>query len=77
MAAKTEISLEFLAEQQRGLLDEMGRLRDDMAVLLALTQRLDGTVQGLVAEVRARHGRQDRFARDLRQLAARLGSEQA
>ncbi len=67
------ITLAFLQEQQARLLEEQGRQRDDMAVLLAIMQRLDGTVQGLVSEVRAQHARQDRQARDLRGLLERVG----
>lgn len=50
------VTLEFLAQQQAKLLNEMADQRADMAVLLAITQRLDATVQGLTAEVRALHG---------------------
>jgi hypothetical protein len=36
------ITLEFIAEQQRQLLDEMGRrIRDDIRVMSAIVQRLD------------------------------------
>jgi hypothetical protein len=68
-----ETTLEFLARQQAQMLEELGRQRDDMAVLQAMVQRLDGTVQGLVAELRARPSPQDRQARDLRLIAERLG----
>ena len=64
----TEITLEFLAGQQVKLLDEMramrnemGQMRDDIRVMAAIVQRLDGTVQGLVSEVRASHSRFDRL----------------
>jgi hypothetical protein len=33
----------------------MGTMRDDMAVLTAIVQRIDGTLSGLVNEIRATH----------------------
>lgn len=70
-----EITLEFLASQQVKLLDEaramrseMGQMRDDIRVMAAIVQRLDGTVQGLVSEVRAEHSRHDRLARRVDEL---------
>jgi len=62
------VTLEFLAQQQTKLLNEMADQRADMAVLLAITQRLDATVQGLTAEVRALHGQIGRFGHRLRQV---------
>lgn len=64
------VSLAFLADGQRRMVDEQARLRDDMAVLLAMMQRLDGTVQGLVAETRARHARLERTLRRMDRLEA-------
>lgn len=49
------VPMDFLTRQQERLLEEMGRQRDDTTVLLAFVQRLDGTMQGLVNEVRALH----------------------
>ena len=54
--------LSLIARQQKQLLDDFGTMRDDMRVLLAIVQRLDGTVSGLVNEVRAMHARHDRLA---------------
>jgi hypothetical protein len=72
-----EPTLDFLAQQQQRILDalresrERGeRLSDDMGVLLAMMQRLDGTVQGLVSEVRAEHSRFSRLERRVRELEA-------
>ena len=45
----------LIVRQQRQTLDQMARMRDDMAVLVAITMRLDGTVSGLVQEIRATH----------------------
>ena len=70
----TEPDLAMLARQQRQILDELGTyvwrsamstgtMRDDMRVMMAILQRLEGTVAGLVNEVRAMHSRHDRLAR--------------
>jgi hypothetical protein len=63
-----EIPLDFLASQQDRILEEIGQIRDDMRVMAAMIQRLDGTVQGLVSEVRAEHSRFDRRDRRVRKL---------
>jgi hypothetical protein len=62
------VTLGFLAEQQRRLIEDNTRTREDMAVLLAMMQRLDGTVQGLVAETRAQHARLERALRRVDRL---------
>jgi hypothetical protein len=36
-------------------------MRDDMGVMMAILQRLDGTVGGLVNEVRATHSQHSRL----------------
>ena len=63
MSGGDTVSLEFLAAQQHRILSELAVMRGvmadqgaDMAVLLAVAQRLDATVSGLTAEVRALHG---------------------
>lgn len=58
----------LIAHQQRQLIDQMAILRDDMAVLIAIVQRLDGTVAGLVNEIRATHAQQSRLDRRVREL---------
>lgn len=65
-----EIDLGLIVRQQQTLLAEMTTLRDDMAVLIAVVQRLDGTVSGLVNEIRATHSQQSRMDRRLRELEA-------
>jgi len=50
-----EIDLAFLARQMERVISEVGRLRDEMTVHTATIIRLDGTVAGLVHEVRAVH----------------------
>lgn len=66
-----EITLDFLAQQQARLLEAMGQLRDDVRVMTAIVQRLDGTVQGLINEVRAEHSRFERLDRRVRTLEER------
>jgi hypothetical protein len=63
-----EITLDFLASQQDRILEEIGQVCDDMRVMAAMIQRLDGTVQGLINEVRAEHSRFDRLDRRVRKL---------
>jgi hypothetical protein len=63
-----EITLDFLASQLDRILDEIGRVREDTRVMAAMIQSLDGTVQGLVSEVRAEHSRFDRLGRRVRKL---------
>jgi hypothetical protein len=62
------VTLELLAQLVQRSLDEQGALRDDVAVLTAIVQRIDGTLSGLVNEIRATHTQQSRFDRRLRKL---------
>lgn len=62
------VTLEFLASQQARLLDEMANMRADHAVLLAIVQRMDATMSGLLGEVRALHGQIGRFAHRVERL---------
>ena len=62
------VDLSLIARQQRQMLDEMTSLRDDMGVMMAILQRLDGTVAGLVNEIRATHAQQSRMDRRVRAL---------
>lgn len=61
-------ALAFLAEQQRRTIEEVRQTRDDMRVTAAMVQRLDGTVAGLVNEVRAEHARYDHLDKRLKRL---------
>ncbi len=68
----------LIVRQQRQLLTDMGTMRDDMGVMMAILMRLDGTVAGLVNEVRAIHSQHGRLAnrvRTLEQASAQEGSE--
>jgi hypothetical protein len=62
------ITLEFLARQQAKILDEMASFRDDMTVLTAITMRLEGSMTGLITEVRAMHSRHGRLERRVEKL---------
>jgi hypothetical protein len=55
------VSLDFLAQQQAKILNELADMRADMTVLLAITQRLDATVGGLSNEMRALHSQLGRI----------------
>lgn len=68
MSATAPVTLEFIAAQQSRLLNEMADMRADMAVLLAISQRLDSTVGGVTAELRALHGQIGRFRYRLDQM---------
>jgi hypothetical protein len=57
MPDETGVDIGLIARQQRQTLEEMGTMRDVMAVMMAILQRLDGTVAGLVNEIRATHAR--------------------
>jgi hypothetical protein len=69
------VTLEFLARQQRRILEEigivrteMGSFRDDMGVLTAMVLRLDGTVGLVLTELRAMHSQHQRLANRVRRL---------
>jgi hypothetical protein len=45
--------LDLVARQNRQVIDELGALRRDLAALLAIVRRMDGTVSRFVSEIRA------------------------
>jgi hypothetical protein len=51
-----EVDLEFLARQNERIMADNASMRDELRVQTAMITRLDGTVAGLVQEVRAMHG---------------------
>ena len=65
------VEIGLIARQLRQVLEEMGTMRDDMGVMMAILQRLDGTVSGLVNEIRATHAQQSRMDRRIRELEGR------
>lgn len=72
MGDEPAADLTLIARQQRQLLSEVGTMRDDMAVMTAILQRLDGTVAGLVNEVRAMHSQHFRLSNWVHDLEAQL-----
>ena len=66
-----EITLDFLAAQQDKILQEIATMRDDMRVMAAMIQRLDGTMIGVLNEVRAEHARYERLDRRVRAVEER------
>ncbi len=62
------ITLDFLAAQQDRILAELATLRDDVRIMSAIVQRLDGTMAGALNEIRAEHARSDRLAERVRRL---------
>lgn len=65
MAGAQRRKCTLLARQQRQLLAETGTMRDDLAVMTAILQKLDRTVSDLVNEVRAMHAPLSNRVRDL------------
>ena len=63
---KDGVDFGLIVRLQRQMLEEMARMRDGMAVLVAITMRLDGTVSGLVQETRAMHFQHSRLGRRVR-----------
>lgn len=62
------VTLDFLARQQRRLLDEMGEFRDQLAITTAICLRIEGAVTALTTEVRAMHSRHSRLARRIEEM---------
>jgi len=67
MADETGADIGLITRQQRQTLEEMGTMRDDMGVMMAILQRLDGTVAGLVNEIRVTPSQQSRMDRRVRE----------
>ena len=51
--SESAADLGLIARQQRQMTVDMGTLKDDLAVMMANSMRTDGTMSGLVNEVRA------------------------
>jgi hypothetical protein len=74
------VTLEFLAGQQRRVLDEMASMRDDIRVLTAIVQRhetmllpLDETLNGVLEQIRAMVVQNARVVDRLRAVDERVG----
>ena len=68
MSDTPPVTLEFLARQQAQILSELANMRADHTVLLAIVQRVDATLGGLLGEVRALHGQIGRFGHRVEHL---------
>ncbi len=73
------ITLEFLAAQQRRMLDEMAAMRDDIRVLTAIVLRhetmllrLDETLNGMLEQMRAMVAQNARVVDRLRAVEGRV-----
>lgn len=58
LQALVQRSVDWQAEVR----EELGSMRDDAAGLSAIVMRIDGTVRGLLREVRAMHSQHSRLA---------------
>jgi len=78
-----DIDLAFLARQMERLMEGQARLQDDMTVVMArlerierstesAVERLEVTSKGVLAELRAMHGRHDRQTRRFDRLEERV-----
>lgn len=56
-----KITLDFLARQQLEMLTELRSMREDLEVTAATVRRMDGTLSGLVGEIRALSAQQSRL----------------
>jgi hypothetical protein len=65
-----KISLEFIARQLDRVLKDQAAMREDITVMAAMMRRFDGTLDGLLHEVRAEHARHARVDQRLRDLEA-------
>ena len=66
-----QINPGLIVRQQKQVLDEIGSMRDDMAVMMAILMRQDATVTTLLPELRAMHSQHGRLANRLRALEER------
>jgi hypothetical protein len=55
----------FIARQNERIVTDLASLRDDMAVLTAMVIRLDGSMTGLLQEMRATRDRSRALTRDI------------
>jgi hypothetical protein len=63
-----EVSMEFLARQIERLINDVGTLRDDVAVQTAMAMRHESSIQAVLAELRTIHTRDSRIDQRLRRL---------
>ena len=70
MADTDKLLLARFLRRQEELLGKLGTKADDMAVMTAMLRRLDGTMAGLVGEIRAEHARYSRLEKRVAELEA-------
>jgi pilus assembly protein TadC len=58
MPDENGVEIGLIARQLPQVLEEMAMMRDDIGAMMAILQRLDGTVAELVNEIRATHAGQ-------------------
>jgi hypothetical protein len=67
-----DIDLMRLGERMREMMEKQDRMQDDITILTGIAMRVDATLQGLVAEVRALHRQRARLEREDTTLSERL-----
>ena len=77
MSAESSVSLELLAHGQQQVISEVRSMKDDMGVMMAFLMRLDGTVAGMVNELRSLHKKNARQDSRLSALEATQQGESA
>ena len=68
MVDEPNVDLTLIARQPRQILTEIATMKDDLGVMMAIAMRLDGTVAGLVNEIRATHLQHSRLANRVKSL---------
>ena len=67
------VTLEFLAAQQRRILDELALMRDDIKVLTAIVVRHEETLLRVLEQITAMVGQNARIVDRLRGIEERVG----
>jgi hypothetical protein len=67
------VTLEFLASQQRRILDELALMRDDIKVLTAIVLRHEETLIRVLEQITAMVGQNARIVDRLRATEERVG----
>ena len=70
MADTDKLLLDHFLRRQEELLGKLDAMAGDMAVMTAMLRRLDGTMAGLVGEIRAEHARCSRLEKRVAELEA-------
>jgi hypothetical protein len=62
------VTLDFLAKQQKQILDRLGNMEDQQTVLTGIAMRLDGSLQGFAVEMRGMYSLLLRLDRRVREI---------